>query len=510
MKPLLTIIIFSFLTFNVNAQWIYQNQVTNEMLNTIVFVDSLYGWVGGSNGIILNTIDGGNNWTINSDTSRGSITSFYFLNKFKGWGVTSNGKVLKTTDSGTNWIVQYSINTFLYLITFVNDSVGYTLTSPIDISQPETIYKTTNGGDHWSPIIVSDLETATSAKFIDENIGYVIGGFPAKIFNTNDGGNSWNVIKRDSILDWYSAIDFKDLNNGLLGGFEWGYLFQTTNGGQNWIDIPLYVRRYKTIIYKEDKIWLLAEGDSPRYIIHSFDNGATWFPQIRSVIGEGILEIFFIDDNLGWAVGNFGKILKTTNGGFDSLITPTEPSLEYPPDNFVFSDNYIWLRWYEIEGSLFRIQIAMDSLFSDNEISLLLPDNNYKKDLLPEKRYFWRLRTENPLGESEWSEVRSFTTGKPVNVETENNQLLNFYLSQNYPNPFNSSTLIEFSIPFYSFVTLKIYDILGREVRTLISNNLQGGNHKIKLDANDLSSGIYIYQLYFQNNLISKKIILLK
>ncbi|MBS4036468.1 MAG: T9SS type A sorting domain-containing protein [Ignavibacterium sp.] len=510
MKYLSIIIISFLLTFKVIAQWINQNQVTNEKLNTIVFVDSLYGWIGGSNGIIISTTDGGNNWTINTDTSRGLITSLNFINRSKGWAVTSYGKILKTTDGGFHWSQQYFINTFLFDVIFINEIIGYIVASPIDITQPETIYKTTNGGDDWSPIIISDLQTATSAKFIDENKGYVIGGFPAKIFETNDGGNNWFLLKCDSLLDWFSATDFKDFNNGLLGGFEWGSLYQTTNGGQYWSEIPLYVRNYRSIIYRENKIWILVEGDSPRYILHSFDNGAAWFPQIRSVIGEGLLDVYFINDTLGWAVGNFGIILKTVNGGYDSLITPLTPILEYPPNNFNFSDNYVWLRWYETEGSLFRVQISTDSLFNSAEVYILLPDNGLHKGLLPQTKYFWRLRTENPLGVSDWSEFRSFITGKPLGIQTEELLTTSFYLRQNYPNPFNSYTTIEFSIPFYSFITLKIYDILGREIKTLISSDIQSGNHKINFDASDFASGIYIYQLRADNSIISRKLILLK
>lgn len=70
-----------------------------------------------------------------------------------------------------------------------------------------------------------------------------------------------------------------------------------------------------------------------------------------------------------------------------------------------------------------------------------------------------------------------------------------FALKQNYPNPFNPATNIEFSIPAASFVTLKIYDMLGREIEQLISNNLNAGWYQIKLDASDYPSGTYFYNL---------------
>ena len=76
-----------------------------------------------------------------------------------------------------------------------------------------------------------------------------------------------------------------------------------------------------------------------------------------------------------------------------------------------------------------------------------------------------------------------------------NNTPEKFELKQNYPNPFNPSTSIEFNIPASSFVTLKVYDVLGRQVAVLADEFRQAGSHKISYDAGRLSSGIYYYTL---------------
>ena len=70
-----------------------------------------------------------------------------------------------------------------------------------------------------------------------------------------------------------------------------------------------------------------------------------------------------------------------------------------------------------------------------------------------------------------------------------------FSLEQNYPNPFNPSTTIKFSLPKQSFVTLKVYDILGKEMNELLNDELEPGEYKVNFDAEYLSSGIYLYQL---------------
>lgn len=85
-----------------------------------------------------------------------------------------------------------------------------------------------------------------------------------------------------------------------------------------------------------------------------------------------------------------------------------------------------------------------------------------------------------------------------------------FSLSQNFPNPFNPSTRINFDIPVNSFITLKVYDVLGNEVKTLVNENKTAGSYSIDFNAADLSSGIYIYKLNAQNFSSVKKMTLLK
>ncbi len=106
----------------------------------------------------------------------------------------------------------------------------------------------------------------------------------------------------------------------------------------------------------------------------------------------------------------------------------------------------------------------------------------------------------------------------PVEVakKTKNQFPTKFSLSQNYPNPFNPSTTIKYSIPrcteYYSVqqTTLKIYDVLGREVATLVNKRQKPGNYEVKFNATNLVSGVYLYQLKAGSFIESKKMLLLK
>ncbi len=101
---------------------------------------------------------------------------------------------------------------------------------------------------------------------------------------------------------------------------------------------------------------------------------------------------------------------------------------------------------------------------------------------------------------------------KPVSVEDDKEKIVNhnFELKQNYPNPFNPSTVIQYQIPESGFVTLKVYDILGNEVATLINRKQKAGSYNINFNASALSSGIYFYQLKTGKYVDTKKMILLR
>lgn len=86
----------------------------------------------------------------------------------------------------------------------------------------------------------------------------------------------------------------------------------------------------------------------------------------------------------------------------------------------------------------------------------------------------------------------------------------NYTLSQNYPNPFNPTTKISYAIPKESFVKLKIYNMLGNEIATLINEDQEAGFYSIRFDASDIPSGIYFYRLQANDYTLTKKLTVLK
>jgi hypothetical protein len=101
-------------------------------------------------------------------------------------------------------------------------------------------------------------------------------------------------------------------------------------------------------------------------------------------------------------------------------------------------------------------------------------------------------------------------TTEPIGIKQISSVVKDFSLSQNYPNPFNPITKIEFSIPKTEYVTLKIYDIVGREVKILVNQYLNQGEYEYEFNAKNLSSGMYYYSLSTAENVAVKKMVLVK
>ncbi|MBK9097156.1 MAG: T9SS type A sorting domain-containing protein [bacterium] len=112
---------------------------------------------------------------------------------------------------------------------------------------------------------------------------------------------------------------------------------------------------------------------------------------------------------------------------------------------------------------------------------------------------------------SAWVNVNKFMYSHlPTGIEQIEGELSTYNLSNNYPNPFNPTTTIKFQIPEMGFIALKIYDILGNEITTLVNEELQAGNYEVEFDASSISSGIYFYRLQSGSFVETKKMILLK
>jgi hypothetical protein len=103
-----------------------------------------------------------------------------------------------------------------------------------------------------------------------------------------------------------------------------------------------------------------------------------------------------------------------------------------------------------------------------------------------------------------------FYPAAPVDVRETINSPVDFSLEQNYPNPFNPSTTIKYSIPRSSRVTIRVFDVLGNEIQTLVNEEKSAGTYELDWNAANLTSGVYYYQMIAGNHISTRKMILLK
>jgi competence transcription factor ComK len=118
--------------------------------------------------------------------------------------------------------------------------------------------------------------------------------------------------------------------------------------------------------------------------------------------------------------------------------------------------------------------------------------------------------TDPDFTNASYFEMLDSLNSNTVAVRDKDNRPLGFKLFQNYPNPFNPTTTIKYDLPKQAHVTLKVYNILGQKVATLLNGVKQAGSYEVNFNASNLSSGIYFYRLKTGQNILTKKMILLK
>ncbi|WKZ68772.1 MAG: YCF48-related protein [Melioribacteraceae bacterium] len=349
----------------------------------------------------------------------------------------------------------------------------------------EGVYKTENGGYQWTKI---DSLGSHNQKlyFTSENDGWIVGNF---IYKTNNNGYSWEQVDFGIAKVW-NDIKFIDDQNGWLIGYN--LIYQTTDGGQTWNDVTKMDGTFTAVDFIDNSTGYLCELDS--IIWKTTDSGLTWHKiSVPSI--KRMREINFIDKNNGWLRVD-QQFYKTNDGGVTWL-----PSVEVPSyiikDSFVIGSN-IWLIGSNSNGGI----LAYSDDYGENWEEINLCSREVSSIFMLSEETGWITGNGGLV----------LGTSNIVSVADERfDQLVNEYkLFQNYPNPFNPSTQIKFAIPQAGIVTVKVYDIIGREVTTLVNDNLNSGIHEVVFNANNLSSGIYFVRMTSQNFTSTKKIMVIK
>lgn len=192
--------------------------------------------------------------------------------------------------------------------------------------------------------------------------------------------------------------------------------------------------------------------------------------------------------------------------------------LDYPVGGEIFqTGEVVMIQWHPaINHGLanWDLFFSEDGGTSWESIALNLPENqltyNWSVPNIITDSGQVKVVQDNVTGQDYSDASGNFTIITSTGINEDTNHADNFILFPAYPNPFNPTTTIEFSLPKTSTVTLKIYNILGEEVATLLSASLLSGSHSIQWDASNLPSGLYLYRLETGDHVETKKMILMK
>jgi photosystem II stability/assembly factor-like uncharacterized protein len=389
------------------------------------------------------------------------------------------------------WVQQNSGTTYkLSAMSFINPNNGFIC------GYQSTIIKTTNGGNNWIPV-TAPLNNYLDIFMVSENI-VIAGGIVPQLIRTTNAGLNWTIIDTGHV----SSMQFINSQTGWIASTK---VLKTTNGGLNWTRYNLYNNRMPYGVYFSDSQTGYAYGEvseTPWHYSHfvqkSVNGGANWsevlyIPNMGTTIFHGI---YFINANTGF-IGGFGSVFKTVNG-FQNWIEYLTPGI-YAVTNFFFINSSTG--W-----------VVSDLSFTTNT------GVNWTKSI---NGYFNDVQFVNPLTGwvcGEGGIIYKTTTGGISAVNLQGEEVpVEFNLYQNYPNPFNPATMIKFIIPENGKAKmkndktiLKVFDLIGKEVATLVNEKLKAGTYEVMFDGSNLPSGIYFYQLNAGNFLETKKLILLK
>ena len=321
----------------------------------------------------------------------------------------------------------------------------------ITVGEFGTILSTTDGGVSWIQETSGTGNFLRGISFIDVNTGIAV-GYEGTILKTTDGGTSWTSQISGTLNNLY-GVCFTDVNFGIAVGRN--IILRTINGGITWEGQPSSSLYSISLV---DENYGTAVGDG---IIRTTDGGITWTPQPHNLIAPTFWGVSFTDANNGTIVGFEGnsggsRILKTTNGG---------------------------TTWY-----------GQTSLIYNTLFNVCFTDIN------------------NGTIVGALGAIFHTTNGGVTFIEEEktNEVPTEFLLAQNYPNPFNPSTKLSYRISQSGLVTLKVYDVLGTEIETLVNEEKPVGTYELNWNASNLPSGVYFYRLQAGYFVETKKMIVLK
>ena len=393
-----------------------------------------------------------------------------------------------------------------------NSAVQLTDTKAFVVGDNGTLITTNNRGATWNRINIDVVGKINSIKFFNDLYSGFIVGDNGVILKTDSRWRSWDVLS--VAANYYNNdVSFTNELNGIVVGYKY--------------------------FYKDD----ISQSSATILVTH--DGGLTWSEKFQPTQGKFNSVVFFDKDN-AIAVGDAGLVAYTTDRGetwFKKSITPynlNEVKVCPRGVKIIVGDNGT-LFICKDEDRYRWVDISINSAYNLKSVCLNGSDTYVitgdKKCILNGKVIYFSVILESKNLSGSWKLVfcnmagtfnavnfcnsnSAIAVGQKGTIAVYKKDLIQDTIivfdspteivAQNYPNPFNPSTVISFKLPEQTNVELKIYDVLGNEVATLVNEYRPAGSYEVEWNASNLPSGVYIYQLRSGTNTQMKKMLLLK
>ena len=395
------------------------------------------------------------------------------------------GKVFKTTNGGTDWTACADLPgaMIVYSLLFVGDTI-YAGTYPNG-----DVFKSTNGGASW--VNTAGLPGVTSVRAMVQlqNEDILVGTAPHdtsyrnRIFRTTDGGVTWT--ERASLTGINPCKSLYQTSSGALFAVGWGidsYIFinRSTDDGVTWDSITVipqtecdwsvdaFIETSDSTLYTMGWLPAKSPGTDGGFIYKSTDDGFTWSACPKIMRGDGV---------------HNGRVYSAVEDAYGRVYVGMQPA----PDSVVFTTSDEGTTWYSTGGLDGAFECLCLLQASDGAIYAGTTPNGDVFRYVPPTHVAEGQRVSEP----------------------------GYRLSQNNPNPFKGVTTISFQIPRPGRVTVKVYDILGQLVRTVLDNDVEAGQHDVTFTAIDgrghtIADGVYFYRMETEGYARTRKLLFVR